>query len=76
MKLVEVDEELKTLLKIYTEAETHLKTREQSSLDTLNYYMKNYIDTHEERKSISEKLSTLKYKLSLEESCEDEEDDD
>ena len=78
---VDVSEELKDLFKVYTDAEKHLKQKEDSALDSLTSYMKRYMDAQEERKKISRKLAILTAKMKdveSEEDCDccDEEDDE
>ncbi len=60
---VEVSEELKDLLQVYTDAEKHLKVKEEDALQTLTAYMKRYTEVSDERKKISKKLENLKAKL-------------
>lgn len=73
---IDVGEELKDLLKIYTDAEEHLKQKEASALEVLTSYMKRYVEAKEERMKVSMKLYNLKLKLTSgkKEECEEEEE--
>lgn len=78
---VDISEELKDLLKVYTDAELHLKSKEDQALSSLESVMKRYMDAKEERKKVTLKLNTLKYKLGKSEPCDecdecDEDDED
>ena len=63
IKHIDVDDELKDLLKVYGDAEENLKAREAQNLETLSHSMKRYLESKEERLKISFKLSNLKEKL-------------
>ncbi len=69
---IDVSEELKDLMKVYTDAEEVLVGKEKSALDLATSYMKRYIEAQEERKKISHKLSSLKHKMSKKEEREEE----
>ncbi len=81
---VDVSDELKDLLKVYTDAEEHLKQKESSALQLLESYAKKYLDAKEERVKVSKKLEALKSKMAAGQSCqscgedhdEDEEDEE
>lgn len=76
---VDVSDELKDLLKVYTDAEEHLLSKEKSALESVESVMKRYLEAKEERKKVSQKLNSLKQKLAAGKpcpSCEDEEDED
>jgi len=75
---VDVSEELKDLLKVYTDAEEHLKRREAEALSSVTDYMKRYIKIQDERKEISNKLSTLMSKIAPPkcDACDEDEQDD
>ena len=60
---VDVDDEMKDLFKIYTDAENHLKEKKEAALRSLTYTMKNFIDIQDEHRKIEEKLHILKNKL-------------
>lgn len=68
---IDIGDELKDLLKVYTDAEAHLGRKEKNALDALVNFMKTFIETHEERKKFSRKLENLKTKLSAGQKCED-----
>lgn len=70
-KVVNMDDELSDLLKIYTDAESHLKRKEDSALENATRYNKSYIEALEERKNVSVKLANLKDKLNHEKQCEE-----
>lgn len=70
---IELTEELKDLVRIYSEAEEKLKNRETGNLETLNYQMKHYLKAKEEREVITIKLRNLLNKL---ENIKPEEDDE
>ena len=79
MSGIDVGDELKDLLKVYTDADEHLRRKETDALNSLSSYMKRYLDSVEERKKVSEKLFNLKAKITLHEKCgceDDEEGDD
>jgi tRNA uridine 5-carbamoylmethylation protein Kti12 len=73
---VDVTEELKDLVKIYGEAEEHLKEKEESSLSQLVRFMKQFIEIQDERKRISQKLAGLTNKLRPHDHEDEEEDDE
>jgi hypothetical protein len=60
---INVTDELKELFRIYTEAELTLKEKEEENLGYLINVMKRFIEIHDERKKVSEKLSGLITKL-------------
>lgn len=60
---VDVSQELKDLMEVYMEAETHLKGKEANALITMTHYMKNYLKVQEERIKISNKIFTLNTKM-------------
>ncbi len=77
IKAVEVTDELRDLMKVYVDAEEHLKTRELQSLTMLHGYMKRYIEVQEERASVTQKLNALKAKMNPSpEECDEEEDEE
>lgn len=59
----DITEELKDLLKVYTDSEDSLKKREDGDLATMQYHMKRYLKSYEDRVKVSEKLSKLKSKM-------------
>ncbi len=68
---------------MYTKAEQHLKERERTALDNLNFYMKKYLESQEERKVMMTKLEKFKEKIQAmelngydDEEAETEDDDD
>jgi len=79
---VDVSEELKDLFKVYTDAEEHLKQKEQQALETVTSCMKRYIAAQDERKTVTQKLNGLKQKLAQgapapeQKDEEDDEEDD
>lgn len=60
---IDVSDELKDLLIVYTDAEENLLGKEKAALESVESVMKRYIDAKEERKKISQKLNSLKQKL-------------
>lgn len=80
MKKIDVSQELKDLLKIYTDAEFQLKRKEETALSSSNYYSKIYLNSLDEREKMSDKLKELKKKIVIEEDkscdCCDEGDDE
>jgi hypothetical protein len=60
---VDVSEELHALLKVYTDAEEHLKSKEMCSLDAMTIHMKRYLEIREERMKVTSKLASLKKKI-------------
>ena len=79
---IDVSDELKDLMKVYTDAEEHLKKKELDSLSQMEGYMKRYLDIKDERKKVTDKLNSLKHKLAAgqqpekDECCDEEEDDE
>ncbi len=73
---VNVTDELKELLKVYTDAEDHLKRKEADKLNSLTIYMQSYLNAQEKRKEYTEKLKNLQSKLAPKENCDDCEDDE
>ncbi len=74
---IDVEDELKDLLKVYTDAEEHLKRKEADALSTLSGYMKRFLDIQEERKKVTDKLQTLKAKMTHAcEGCDEDEEED
>lgn len=73
---VDVSDELKELLKVYTDAEEHLLNKEKCALESAESVMKRYLEVKEERKKVTEKLNVLKHKLSLGKEDKDEQDED
>ncbi len=75
---VDVSDELKDLLKVYTEAEEHLKTKEVNARDMLDGYMTRYLDAKKERREVTEKLHILKAKLTPPKcpGCDEEDDEE
>lgn len=80
---VNVSEELKDLLKVYIDAEDHLRKKEEDALNSLSYQMKKFLEVQEEHKKISDKLKALvnKMKSVSQEPCDEcdegnEEDDE
>jgi len=63
MNGIDVSDELRDLLKVYTDAEAHLLSREKSELDVMTVYMKRYLEIQGERKKVTDKLSCLKKKI-------------
>jgi len=77
MSGIDVSEELKDLYKVYSDAHTHLESKEKDQLCNLVGNMKKFIEVYEERKKVASKLSNLKGKLtSACSECEDEGDDE
>lgn len=74
--MVDVNEELKDLLKVYKDAAEHLVKQEGYKLEQLVGSMKDFIKVHEERKVMERKLSTLVQKLEPKKSCEECEDEE
>ncbi len=68
---IDIGEELKDLLKVYTDADAHLGRKEKQALDNLVNYMKCFIEVHEERKKVFYKLANLKQKIDMGSKCED-----
>lgn len=75
-KVIMVDEELKDLLRIYTDAEEHLRKKVEYTMQSLKAYMKKYLEEDEEHKKVLVKLSVLKNKMKGEKPQEQEEDED
>lgn len=76
---IDVSDELKDLMKVYTDAEQHLIKKEKDALDQWTLYSRRYIDISDERKKVTEKLSTLKAKMDYSNKaacCNDDEDED
>lgn len=73
---VDIGEELKDLLKVYTDADAHLGKKEKQVLDNLVNYMKSFISVHEEKRKVCNKLANLKQKLEMGSKCEDCGDDE
>jgi hypothetical protein len=73
---IDVGEELKDLLQVYTDAEVHLKEKEASALEVLTSYMKRYVEACDERKKVSSKLYNLKLKLAKPRQEEEDEDEE
>lgn len=80
---VDVSDELKDLLKVYTDAEEHLKSKEKSALESLTHCMKRYLEAQAETLKVTQKLNTLKQKLAAGQHCQscgedhdDEEDEE
>lgn len=74
---IDVNEELVDLLKVYTDAEEHLLSKEKFALEILESMMRRYLESKDERKKVSQKLEALKQKMA---SChpsqqEDEKED-
>lgn len=72
-RMVNVTEELNDLLRVYTDAEEHLKDKEEQALSSLEGAMKRYLNAKEERSKMTQKLSVLTQKMSM---AEEEEEDD
>lgn len=60
---VDVGDELKELLKIYSEYNQHLTNKHGNSLEILTNYMKHFIEIDEERKKVANRLQTIKEKI-------------
>ena len=73
---IDISDELKDILKVYTDAEEHLLRNEKSALEIVTSNMKRYIQAQDERKNVSNKLTILKEKLAHGESVRDEESDE
>lgn len=78
---VDVSDELKDLLKVYTDAEEHLLSKEKSALESVEAVMKRYLEAKDERKKVTQKLNALKQKLAAgqppkQEDCDCDEDED
>lgn len=72
---VDVSDELKDLLKVYTDAEEHMLIKEKSALEGVECVMKRYLDAKEERKKVSLKLTSLKSKMETGKPREEDEDE-
>lgn len=77
MNTIDISEELADLMKVYTEAEEHLKKKEAGELETMNNYMRRYMQVQDERRKVTDKLNALKHKMERK-ACDecDEEDDE
>lgn len=78
---VDVSDELKDLLKVYTDAEEHLLQKEKSALESVESVMRRYLEAKDERKKVTQKLNALKQKLAAgqppkQEECDCDEDED
>ena len=67
---IDVSDELKDLLKVYTDAEEHLKRKEAEQLAQLTTSMQRFLNCQKEREDVSRKLSNLKLKMSQGQKCE------
>ena len=74
--MVDVNEELKDLLKVYKDAAEHLQKHEGYRLTSLVSAMKDFIKVHEESKEMQRKLATLVQKLDPNKQNECDEDDE
>ncbi len=72
---VNISEELNDILRVYTEAEERLRSKEETHLDTATESMKRYISSREEREAITIKLNKLKSKLTHASNHQDDEDE-
>ncbi len=68
---IDVSDELKDLLKVYSDALKHLDKKETDAFDTLYSYMKRFMEVHEERKKVMNKLNTLDSKIKKVATCPD-----
>lgn len=68
---VDVSEELNVLLQTYTDAEIHLKTKEEEALRVLNGHMARYLVLQKKREDMSIALSNLKEKMNLSDECDE-----
>ncbi len=73
---VDVSDELKDLLNVYTNAEDHLRRKKEDSLKNLTHFMKRYLHDEEEYKKVVDKLESLKSKINPTEEKSKEEDGD
>lgn len=78
---IDVSDELKDLLKVYTDAEEHLLSKEKSALESVENVMKRYLEAKDERKKVTQKLNALKQKMAAgqppqQEDCDCDEDED
>lgn len=78
---IDVSDELKDLLKVYTDAEEHLLSKEKSALEAVESVMKRYLEAKDERRKVSAKLNSLKQKMAAgqspkDEDCDCDEDDE
>ncbi len=60
---VDVSDELNDLLRVYSDAEEHLKKNEANALESMTHCMKRYLEVMEERKKLTQKIKTLELKL-------------
>lgn len=77
MQISDMTNELNDLLKVYDDAEKHLREKKESLLTSHESAMKRYLEAKEEHLRVLTKLNTLRDKLAPKacEDCDEDEDD-
>ena len=75
MEEIDLTSEMKELLKAYDESERYLRVQKESSMNTLIYYMKNFINISDEHEKINDKLKKLLNKIVDKKETEEEDEE-
>jgi hypothetical protein len=72
---IDISEELKELLRVYTDAEQHLINKEKSALEAMTYNMKKYLEAQEQRQKLTDKITALNKKINADNHPKEDEEE-